>query len=200
MYVDKLSRFFSIMAFVRSVLNSIISCRTCNTGKQVLNLTDDNLKNEVPIAFLSFKTLFTIPAQTNHPVRLVVWITVILFISSPGHNFLPSFSICIIPKQVSRSWLLTGVLNLNKFSDNCFPWPKFVSWHRPKIISLRWRSHCTLTLYVCPGHNFSLPCLMWVIFRTIVVLCPWVFHDLESMSYLKYERDFYSDGYTILNF
>ena len=56
------------------------------------------------------------------------------------------------------------------------------SWARSKVISLRSRLQCTLSLYHCPGHNTCQPCWIWInISRAIVVHDPRVCHDLDSV-------------------
>ena len=44
---------------------------------------------------------------------------------------------------------------------------------------MRSRSQCIYTENLCPGHNSSLPCWIWIIFHAIVV------HDLDQRSYLR---------------
>ena len=77
------------------------------------------------------------------------------------------------------------MLDLDIISHNCCPWPKSVSGLWPKVIPPRSRSQCTHTQITCPGHNSSLQCWIWIIFRTIVVLDTRVFRDLNIRSYLE---------------
>ena len=59
---------------------------------------------------------------------------------------------------------------------------KGVSWPWPKVISPMSRSQYTHTQNLCPGHNSSLPCLIWIIFHTIVVhdqIVHVVCHDFD---------------------
>ena len=76
------------------------------------------------------------------------------------------------------------MFDLDNISHNCCPWLKVVSCSWPKVMSLRSRSQCTHTKNSCPGHNSSLPCLIWIMFHTIVVHDPKVVHDLDPRSYL----------------
>ena len=88
-------------------------------------------------------------------------------------------------KSVSGSQLLTAKLDLDYILHNCCPWLKGVTWPWLKVISPRSRSKCTHTSYLCPGHNSSLPCWVWIIFHTIVVHDLRMCHDLDPKSYLQ---------------
>ena len=90
-----------------------------------------------------------------------------------GNKFNVKVTAHTYPKSVSRPSLLPAMLNLDIISHNCCPWPNGVSIPWAKVISPRSRSQCTYTEKPCPGPNSSLPCLMLIIYHTIVSW-PWL--------------------------
>ena len=107
----------------------------------------------------------------NHPVRLSVrpsvCLSVRLFTSCPGHNFLTPCPIWII------------------FHTIIFHDPRMCHDLDPRSYLQGQGSQCTHTQNPCPGHNSSLICWIWIIFHTIVVHDPRVCHDLHPRSYLQ---------------
>ena len=94
-------------------------------------------------------------------------------------------SVCPSVHIVSLPWLPTPLSNLDNISHNCWSWPKGVPWPWTKVISLRSRSQCTYTQKQYPGSNSSFPCWICILFDTIVIVDPRVWHDLDLRSYLQ---------------
>ena len=96
-------------------------------------------------------------------------LSVHLFALCLGHNFLPPCSIWIIFHTIV-------VHDPRVCHDVNLPWPK--------VISPRSRSQCTNTQNLCPGHNFSLPCWIKIIFHRFLVYDQRVCHEIYPRSYL----------------
>ena len=60
--------------------------------------------------------------------------------------------------------------------------------NHPVCLSIRLCLSVCLSVHLFtsrPGHNFVLPCPIWIIFHTIVVHDPRMCHDLDPRSYLQ---------------
>ena len=111
---------------------------------------------------LSDHDYFYNPRKQSLGGYIGIALSVHLFTSCPGHNFVTTCPIWII------------------FHTNVVNDPGVCHDLDPKS-----RSQCSHTQNPCPGHNSSLPSWSWIIFHTIVVHDPRVCHDLDSKSYLK---------------
>ena len=102
-----------------------------------------------------------------------------------GHIFKVKVTVCLHVKIFPWSQCFTALMDLDNISEECFSWPKSLSWLWPKVISLRSRPQCTKMLKHCPSHNILLHGWIWIIFLRNVTHDQSVCHDLGQGHVLQ---------------